>query len=159
MRINRIVIVGDPDLFETLGQPQTATSVTPQSLRAFAALRLRLAAIDHHKIRLIGEMTPIRILPHDLRFIIQTVLPGLRATGSAGNRTLRLHAFPRIACDIAMAESSGQSLIQCGKIIERTLAVIASYGETLIFAFLRDRVLEHHHGGNLNALPTVFEMS
>ena len=48
-----------------------------------------------------------------------------------------------------MAESSGQSLIQCGKIIERTLAVIASYGETPIFAFLRDRVLEHHHGGNL----------
>ena len=62
---------------------------------------------------------------------------------------LVVHAFAGIACDIAMPESTRQRLIQCAQIVKRALPVRAANGETTIFRLLGDRILEHHHGSDL----------
>ena len=60
-----------------------------------------------------------------------------------------VHAFAGIACDIAMPESTRQRLIQCAQIVKCALPVRSANGETTIFRLLGDRILEHHHGSDL----------
>ena len=66
-----------------------------------------------------------------------------------GCPTFIIHAFAGVTGDIAMLESSRQRLVQCAQIVECTLSVRSANGETTIFGLFGNRVLEYHHGSDL----------
>ena len=62
---------------------------------------------------------------------------------------LVVHAVAGVAGDVAVSEPSRQRLVKGAQIVERTLAVITANGESAVFGFLGDGVLEHDHRGDL----------
>ena len=88
-------------------------------------------------------MATVGVLLHGIRF---RTIRAIRPIILRGHPTLVVHAFPGIAGDVAMAETTGQRLIQCAQIIHAPSPVRTSDGETAVLRLFRDRVFEHHHG-------------
>ena len=150
---DRVFVVRHPDLFESLRQTADGHIVHAaigQSLRR--GHDLRMAAVDDDQIRDVGEMMPVRVLLDDSR-VPYAVRRRCRRRGCGcigrSGTTFVVHAVAGVAGDVAVSEPSRQRLVKGAQIVERTLAVITANGESAVFGFLGDGVLEHDHRGDL----------